>query len=75
MFVAVVILRTLRRNLLNCLMTDNVLKYLRNIPEETAEVIVNKAIEMWQQHGSLLTPGGGPDSLKTHLPVSRNKPA
>lgn len=74
-FVAVVILRTLRRNLLNCLMTNNVLNCLRNIPEETAEVIVNKAIEMWQQHGSLLTPGGGPDSLKTHLPVSRNKPA
>lgn len=74
-FVAVVILRTLRRNLLLCKMLDNVLNCLNNIPEETAEVIVNKAIEMWQQYGSLLTPGAGPDSLKAHLPVSRNKPA
>jgi hypothetical protein len=48
---------------------------LNSIPEETAEVIVNKAIEMWQQCGSLLTPGAGPDNLKAHLPVSRNKPA
>ncbi|PNF19492.1 TBC1 domain family member 7 [Cryptotermes secundus] len=74
-FVAVVILRTLRRNLLSCKMSDNVLNCLNNIPEETAEIIVNKAIEMWQQYGSLLTPGAGPDNLKAHLPVSRNKPA
>ncbi|XP_069681468.1 TBC1 domain family member 7 [Periplaneta americana] len=73
-FVAVVILITLRRHLLKCLMTENVLKCLNTIAEEMAEVIVNKAIEMWQQYGSLLTPGTGPDSLKTHLPVSRPKP-
>jgi hypothetical protein len=54
---------------------DNVLNCLNNIPEETAEVIVNKAIEMWQQYGSLLTPGAGPDNLKSHLPVNRSKPA
>ena len=72
-FVAVMILITLRRHLLKCLMTENVLKCLNNITEEIAEVIVNKAIEMWQQYGSLLTPGTGPDSLKAHLPTSRSK--
>ncbi|PSN44323.1 hypothetical protein C0J52_09284 [Blattella germanica] len=73
-FVAVVILITLRRHLLKCLITENILKCLNSIAEEMAEVIVNKAIEMWQQYGSLLTPGTGPDSLKAHLPVSRSKP-
>lgn len=54
-FVAVVILTTLRRLLLRCENTDNVLDTVGNITEETSEVIVNKAIESWQQSGSTLT--------------------
>lgn len=51
-FVAIVILTTLRRFLLKCSKLDNVLDIIQNITEETSEVIVNKAIELWQQSGS-----------------------
>lgn len=53
-FVAVITLTTLRRLLLRCENIDNVLNTLNNITEETSEVIVNKAIESWQQNGSTL---------------------
>ncbi|XP_020288745.1 TBC1 domain family member 7 isoform X2 [Pseudomyrmex gracilis] len=51
-FVAVVTLTTLRRLLLRCESTDNVLDTVNNITEETSEVIVNKAIESMQQSGT-----------------------
>ncbi|KAG7190054.1 hypothetical protein KM043_006200 [Ampulex compressa] len=54
-FMAVVTLTTLRRLLLRCESIDNVLDTIANITEETSEVIVNKAIESWQQSGSTLT--------------------
>ncbi|KAG8227899.1 hypothetical protein J437_LFUL008214, partial [Ladona fulva] len=54
---------------------EEVLKHLNNINEETADVIANKAIEMWQQHGSALTPGVGPDSMKAHSMLHRSKPS
>ncbi|KAK1125823.1 hypothetical protein K0M31_005361 [Melipona bicolor] len=54
-FVTVVILTTLRRLLLRCENIDGILDTIANITEETSEVIVNKAIESWQQSGSTLT--------------------
>lgn len=53
-FVAVVTLTTLRRRLLRCENIDNVLDTVGSITEETSEVIVNKAIESWQQSGTTL---------------------
>ncbi|XP_034944065.1 TBC1 domain family member 7 [Chelonus insularis] len=51
-FIAAVIFMTLRRLLLNCDNINRVLETISNINEETSEVIVNKAIELWQQSGS-----------------------
>ncbi|XP_057330650.1 TBC1 domain family member 7 [Microplitis mediator] len=53
-FVAAVVFITLRRFLLNCDSTDCVLDTISHINEETSEMIVNKAIELWQQSGSAL---------------------
>ncbi|KAG6795205.1 TBC1 domain family member 7 [Apis mellifera caucasica] len=54
-FVTVVTLTTLRRLLMRCENIDSILNTIANITEETSEVIVNKAIESWQQSGSILT--------------------
>ncbi|XP_012345013.1 TBC1 domain family member 7 [Apis florea] len=54
-FVTVVTLTTLRRLLMRCENIDGILDTIANITEETSEVIVNKAIESWQQSGSTLT--------------------
>lgn len=54
-FVTVVTLTTLRRLLLRCENLDGILDTISNITEESSEVIVNKAIESWQQSGSTLT--------------------
>lgn len=54
-FVTVVTLTTLRRILLRYENIDGILDTISNITEETSEVIVNKAIESWQQSGSTLT--------------------
>ncbi|CAK9808205.1 TBC1 domain family member 7 [Anthophora quadrimaculata] len=54
-FVTVVTLTTLRRLLLRCENIDSILDTIANITEESSEVIVNKAIESWQQSGSTLT--------------------
>lgn len=53
-FVAAVILTTLRRLLLRCEGIDYIIDCINNISEETVEMIVNKAIELWQQSGSAL---------------------
>ncbi|XP_046617281.1 TBC1 domain family member 7 [Neodiprion virginianus] len=53
-FVTLVTLTSLRRLLLRCEGIDYVLDCINNISEETAEMIVNKAIELWQQSGSAL---------------------
>ncbi|KAF5277145.1 hypothetical protein FQR65_LT03851 [Abscondita terminalis] len=54
-FVIVVLLTNQRHKLLRCNNSKNALESISNLPEETAEIIANKAIEMWQQHGSPLT--------------------
>lgn len=38
-----------------------------------SELIVNKATELWQQHGSMLTIATGADNIKGHGPLSRTK--
>ncbi|XP_043500247.1 TBC1 domain family member 7 isoform X2 [Polistes fuscatus] len=54
-FVAVIMLNTLRRVLLRSDSVDSVLNTINNITEKMSELIVNKAIESWQQSGSTLT--------------------
>ena len=56
-FLIVVILMTFRRNLLNSDSIEFFLEELKNISEETSEVIANKAAELWQQYGSPLVIG------------------
>lgn len=56
-FVAVILLTTLRRNLLNITCKSLVFDELKTITEEISEVIANKAIELWQQYGSPLVIG------------------
>ncbi|XP_071438746.1 TBC1 domain family member 7 [Hetaerina americana] len=74
-YVAIVLLITLRRGIFGSKTRDEVLNHLSNINEEAADVIANKAIEMWQQHGSALTPGVGHDSMKSHALLHRSKNA
>ncbi|KAJ8664583.1 hypothetical protein QAD02_006245 [Eretmocerus hayati] len=59
-FVTVVMLTTLRRSILRCSSLDGVLETIDNITEETSEVVVNKAIEGWQQNGSVMITSQNP---------------
>ncbi|XP_014222658.1 TBC1 domain family member 7 [Trichogramma pretiosum] len=54
-FVAIAMLTTLKRCIISqCQNTDQVVEVINHITEETSEVIVNKAIECWQQSGSVM---------------------
>lgn len=72
-FVAIRILTTMKRRLIQLHSADLVVSSLCDITEETAEMIANKAIELWQQYGSPLTPASHPDGLKPHAPNQRSK--
>ncbi|KAJ8946916.1 hypothetical protein NQ314_008715 [Rhamnusium bicolor] len=54
-YVVVVLLTNLKHRLLKCNNLISFTQCIKNIPEETADVIANKSIDMWQQHGSPLT--------------------
>ncbi|KAK5641638.1 hypothetical protein RI129_010185 [Pyrocoelia pectoralis] len=54
-FVVIILLTNQRHKLLRCNDSKHAMECIANLPEETAEIIANKAIEMWQQHGSPLT--------------------
>lgn len=47
--------------------TEPLMEELKNISEDTSEVIVNKATELWQQYGSPLVVG---DSRKEKIESS-----
>ncbi|XP_063834723.1 TBC1 domain family member 7 [Ostrinia nubilalis] len=51
-FAAVMLVITLRRNILKTKTADEVLKCVSEIPEQFEEVIANKAIELWQYYGA-----------------------
>ncbi|KAI5641078.1 rab-GTPase-TBC domain-containing protein [Phthorimaea operculella] len=51
-FVAVMLVITLRRNLLKAKNAEEVLKCVSEIPEQCEEVVANKAIELWQYYGA-----------------------
>lgn len=59
-YVTVAILLTLRRPLLIMNSRDEMLKYLQQIPEDSGEILVNKAIDMWENHGHHLTKSDSP---------------
>lgn len=74
-FVAVVVLITLRRTLLKCSTIESVTMCLSNISEEASEAIVNQAVDMWQQHGSSLSVVSCTDTTKAlPLPVRLSFP-
>ncbi|KAJ8920268.1 hypothetical protein NQ315_011929 [Exocentrus adspersus] len=54
-YVVVVLLTNLKIRILKCSSLTGVLQCIKNIPEETADIIANKSIEMWQHNGSPLT--------------------
>ncbi|CAG9569092.1 unnamed protein product [Danaus chrysippus] len=49
-FVAVMLVVTLRRNILKAKTAEQVLKCVTEIPEQCEEVVANKAIELWQYY-------------------------
>ncbi|XP_077979192.1 TBC1 domain family member 7-like [Glandiceps talaboti] len=55
-FTAVAIVVTLQRPLLNMKTPENVIKFLQKIPQDNADLIINKAIELWEKHGGYLKP-------------------
>ncbi|KAG5885156.1 hypothetical protein JTB14_037605 [Gonioctena quinquepunctata] len=54
-YVVVMLLTNMKLRILKCNSLTGILQYIKNIPEETADIIANKSIEMWQQNGSPLT--------------------
>lgn len=51
-FVAVMLVITLRRNILRAKNPEDVIKCVSEIPEQCEEVIANKAIDLWQYYGA-----------------------
>ncbi|CAD0205377.1 unnamed protein product [Chrysodeixis includens] len=51
-FAAVMLIITMRRNILRSKNADEVLKCVSQIPEQCEEVVANKAIELWQYYGA-----------------------
>lgn len=49
--VAVAIFMTFKRPLLSMNSKDAMLKYLSKLPEDSGDVVVVKALDLWQQHG------------------------
>ncbi|CAK1540892.1 unnamed protein product [Leptosia nina] len=49
-FVAVMVVMTLRRNILRATNAEQVLKCVAEIPEQCEEVVANKAIDLWQYY-------------------------
>lgn len=54
-YVVLSIFSNLKSRLEKCNDLSGVLICFKNIPKENADIIVNKSIELWQQHGSPLT--------------------
>ncbi|ESO94704.1 hypothetical protein LOTGIDRAFT_227338 [Lottia gigantea] len=50
-YVAVCIFLTFKRPLLSMNNTDDMVKYLRKIPADCGDKVVNEAIELWQKNG------------------------
>nr|CAI5828651.1 unnamed protein product [Callosobruchus analis] len=54
-YAAVTLITNLKHRLLKCTNNKDIIQCVKCITEETAEVIVNKSIELWQQCNSPLT--------------------
>ncbi|KAK3611874.1 hypothetical protein CHS0354_021307 [Potamilus streckersoni] len=50
-YVAVAMILTLRRPLLSIMAKEDMLTYLTKIHEDSGDIIVNKAIDLWQKYG------------------------
>lgn len=60
--VAVAVLLCLKRRLLGASSTGEIARILQNIPEDSCSLVVSKAVELWEDQGSLLaTPDLTPD--------------
>ncbi|KAJ8936963.1 hypothetical protein NQ318_015626 [Aromia moschata] len=64
-YVIVALLMNLKHRLLKCTDINGFMQCIKNIPEETADVIANKSIDMWQHYGSPLTVHDKPKSFET----------
>ncbi|XP_064603429.1 TBC1 domain family member 7-like [Liolophura sinensis] len=64
-FVAVAIFMTFHRPLLSMTRTEDMVNYLRKISEDTGDILVNKAIDLWQKYGC---------HLKSDSPVFLERP-
>lgn len=51
-FAGVMLVITLRRNILRTKNAEEVLKFFSEIPEQCEEVVANKAIDLWQYYGA-----------------------
>ncbi|XP_056635350.1 TBC1 domain family member 7 [Diorhabda sublineata] len=54
-FASVMLLMTLRGRITNCTSLAATHEFVKCLPDETAGIITNKAIELWQNYGSPLT--------------------
>ncbi|XP_052800444.1 TBC1 domain family member 7-like isoform X1 [Mya arenaria] len=59
-YVAVALLLTLKRPLLTMHSRTDVLKYLTQVPEDSGDILVNTAIDMWEKHGHHLIKSDSP---------------
>lgn len=54
-FLVTALFCTLKHRIVTLSDVDNITQYIQSIPEETADIIVSKTIDMWQHYGSPLT--------------------
>lgn len=57
-FVAVALIESSRVSLMACSSSDEVIKCLSSISDESAEVIAQKGIDLWLKNGGQLLPSG-----------------
>ncbi|CAB3387185.1 Hypothetical predicted protein [Cloeon dipterum] len=56
-FVAVALCVNLKKQIMSCETLDHLLILFENVSEDMSEVVVNKALDLWQQHGNLINIG------------------
>ncbi|XP_074660377.1 TBC1 domain family member 7-like [Tubulanus polymorphus] len=72
-FVAVSLFLTHKRSLLSMTDSNSIVSFLQKMSVDTADAVVNRAIDMWQKQGSQLIPSTTSVSSRTDSPVIVDK--
>ncbi|KAH3857775.1 TBC1 domain family member 7-like [Dreissena polymorpha] len=62
-YVAVSLLITLKRPLLTMASREDMIQYLTQVPEDTGDILVNNAIDLWEKQGHHMTKSDSPGPI------------